>query len=208
MKQVKILGLMIVAAAALMTTVGATTAAATETALCKEKTTISGLPICQEPHLYKSGTKIHAVQETFMFIETPMGEPVECEETTLQLTTEATTAMPLKAKVEAFTFNKCGPYSMTTKTNGTLDIEIIDLPEWTHNGTLTFTGTEVKITTPGVECIYSVGHSGTLTGGAMATIDLKGTLTKVGGNVFCPAGNGSWIAFYKVTSPTPLWVST
>jgi hypothetical protein len=35
------------------------------------------------------------------------------------------------------------------------------------------------------ECIYSVGDSGTLTGGAMATIDLAGTLTRVGG-VECP----------------------
>lgn len=207
MRQLKILSLMIVAAAALMAIVAATTASATETALCKEKTTFAGVPICQEKHLYGPGTKIHAVQETFMFIETPMGEPVECEETTLQLNTEETTAMPLKAKVEAFTFNKCGPYSVATTENGIVDIDIIDLPVWTHDGTLTFTGTKVKITTPGKECIYSVGHSGTLTGGAPATIDLRGTLTRVGG-VNCPQGNGEWVAFYKVTSPDPLWVST
>jgi hypothetical protein len=47
MKQLKILGLTMVAAAALMAFVGAGTAAATPTALCKVPTTPGGLPICE-----------------------------------------------------------------------------------------------------------------------------------------------------------------
>ena len=92
---------------------------------------------------------------------------------------------------------------------GTLDIEIIDLPVWTHNGTLTLTGTQIRIlwTFSGDECIFDAGHTGVLTGGAMATIDWAGTLTKTAGNLGCPEGNATWNGAYTVTTPEPLWVS-
>lgn len=170
------------------------------------------LPRCDgEQHLYFKGQKIHAVSETFLLFETPFGN-IECEEATIQVSTEQTTATPLGAKVEALTFGKggkCGAYTVTTLEPGKLDIEIIDLPAWTHNGTLTFTGTKIKaVNVFGIECIYTIGDAGTLTGGAPATIDFKGTATKVGGSMLCPAGNVNFIGFFKVTTPEPLWVST
>jgi hypothetical protein len=118
----------------------------------------------------------------------------------------------LGLNVEELTFGKlgkCGTTTVTTVQDGTLDIEIVDLPAWTHNGTLTFTGTMIRVVTAiGGECFYTLGHAGTLTGGAKATIDLTGTLTRVGGNLFCPMQNASIIGFYKVTTPEPLWIST
>ena len=95
---------------------------------------------------------------------------------------------------------------------GTLDIEIIDLPEWTHNGTLTFTETEIEVAIKTifgvVKCKYAPGHSGILTGGAMATIDISGSYPIVGVGGLCGKGNAVVKGSYTVKSPEPLWVST
>ena len=199
---------------ALTVTVGAGTASATPTALCKAPTTPNGLPICQANHLYPAGTNIHAVLEagTTLNIATPIGV-VECKMATLNALTEQQTAMPLGANVTALTFNECKdegePVDVETVKNGTLDTEIIDLPVWTHNGTLTLTGTEIRVlwTFTGVECFYDPGHTGVLTGGPMATIDWSGILKWTKGNLLCPEGNANWNGAFTVTSPEPLWVS-
>ncbi len=208
MKRMKTLLLAAVAVMALMATVGAGTAAATPTTLCEvEETTIGGLPICAPENQYLAGTMIHAhlEEKTKLMIPTPFGV-AECEESTLTATTEAQTAMPLGAIVNEFTFGKCGEYEVKTLVPGTLDIEIIDLPFWTHNGTLTFTNTKITVKKGEIDCEYTVGHSGVLTGGAMATIDLLGQLTRVGGNAKCPLGNAQWNGSYTVTEPEPLWI--
>jgi len=214
MKHLKTLGLAVVAAAALMAFVGTGTASATPTSLCKAPTTPAGLPICEGIHLYPAGTNIHAVLEagTKLSIPTPNGV-VECNTATLNAFTEQQTAMPLGANVNALTFNACEdegePVDVEAVKPGTLDIEIIDLPVWTHNGTLTLTGTEIKIlwTFTGAECFYDAGHAGVLTGGPMATIDWSGPLTWTKGNLLCAGGNGTWNGAFTVTSPEPLWVS-
>jgi len=206
MNRIKILILAAVTAMALMA-IGSSTAAATPTTLCEVEETIGGLPICAPENQYPAGTMIHAhlEEKTKLMIPTPFGV-AECEESTLTATTEQQTAMPLGAIVNLFTFGKCGEYEVKAVELGTLDIEIIDLPFWTHNGTLTFTNTKITVKKGEVDCIYSVGHSGVLTGGAMATIDLLGTLTRVGGNAKCPLGNANWNGSYTVTEPEPLWI--
>ncbi|HKZ13738.1 MAG TPA: hypothetical protein VJL81_07835 [Solirubrobacterales bacterium] len=40
----------------------------------------------------------------------------------------------------------------------------------------------------------------------MATIDLEGVLTRLGG-IECPEGNGTFKGAYTVLQPEPLWVS-
>jgi hypothetical protein len=214
MRHLKIIGLMAVAAAALTVTVGAGTASATFTSLCKAPTTTAGLPICEGIHLYPAGTRIHAELQagTKLSVVTPAGV-VECKTATLDALTEQQTEKPLGAIVNALTFGECEdegePVDITTVNNGTLDIEIIDLPVWTHNGTLTLTGTEIRVlwTWSGAECFYDPAHTGVLTGGPMATIDWFGTLTKTKGNLLCPEGNATWNGAFTVTSPEPLWVS-
>lgn len=215
MKLLKALALAAVAAAALMATVGAGTAAATPTALCEEKTTVNGLPICEPNHIYPAGTRIHAELEagTKLNIVTPLGV-VECNQSTIDVLTEQQTEIPLGAIVNVLVFGGCekaGGEEVEVRTikNGTLDIEIIDLPEWTHDGTLTLTGTEITVLFKGIgaHCRYDPGHTGILTGGPMATIDWFGPLVKTGGNALCPAGNANWNGFYTVTSPEPLWIS-
>jgi hypothetical protein len=214
MKKLKTLALAVVAVAALMATVGAGSAAATETALCKQPTTPGGLPRCEGNHLWAANTRIHAELEvgTKLMIPTPNGV-VECNKSTLEAFTEQVTWKPLGANVTALNFEECEdagePVDVEAIRKGTLDIELIDLPEWTHNGTLTLTGTEIRVkwTLTGDECFYDPADVGTLTGGVMATIDWAGPLTWTGGNLGCIPGNASWNGFYTVTSPEPLWVS-
>ena len=214
MKQLKIITLAVVAVAAFMATIGAGSASATLTSLCKAKETVNGIPTCAKANEYPAGTRIHAEREagTTLRIATPVGV-VECTFSTLDAITEQQTAIPLGAIVNALVFGNChqGPeeVEVVTLKNGTLDIELIDLPEWTHNGTLTLTGTEITIRwkVSGAHCWYDAGHTGVLTGGPMATIDWAGTLTKTGGNLLCPEGNANWNGAYTVTSPEPLWVS-
>lgn len=214
MKKLNILGLLLVVGAALMATVGAGTASATPTSLCKAPTTFGGLPICEPNHHYPAGQRIHAELEvgTKLNIATPAGL-VECAASTIDVNTEQTTNLPLGAIVNVLEFNGCtnGPEEVEVRTvkNGTLDIEIIDVPFWTHNGTLTLTGTEITVffKGTGAHCFYDPGHTGVLTGGPMATIDWAGTLTKTGGNALCPEGNANWNGAYTVTTPEPLWIS-
>ena len=150
MRNLKTLGLLLVVGAALMATIGAGTAAATPTSLCKVPTTPGGIPICEGNHIYPAQTTIHAHLEagTKLIIPTPNGV-VECNKSTIDATTEQATFKPLGAVVNALTFNECldagEPVDVQAVVPGTLDIEIIDLPVWTHNGTLTLTGTQIRI---------------------------------------------------------------
>lgn len=207
MKRIKILLLAATAVTALMVTVGAGVAAATPTTLCKVEETVGGLPVCAPVNQYPAGTMIHAHLEksTKLVIPTPFGV-AECEESTLTATTEQQTEMPLGAIVNEFSFGKCGEYEVKTLLPGTLDIEIIDLPVWTHNGTLTFTNTVITVKKGEIDCVYEVGHAGVLTGGPMATIDLFGELKWIGGNEKCLAANANWNGSYTVTEPEPLWI--
>lgn len=213
MKTLKIIALA-AAVAAVMATVGASSAMATPTALCKAPTTPGGLPICEGNHLYPPNTTIHAHLEagTKLVIPTPNGV-VECKSSTIDATTEQATFKPLGAIVNMLSFAECEdagePVDVEAVLKGTLDIEIIDLPVWTHNGTLTLTGAEIRIlwTFTGDECFYDPGDVGVLTGGPMATIDWNGPLTYTKGNLGCLPGNASWNGAYTVTKPEPLWVS-
>jgi len=207
MKKLKTLALAVGAVAALMAAVGAGSAGATVTSLCEVKLTPNGLSTCPEANQYKAGTEVHAELEpnTKLVFETPLGK-VECNKSTILATTEQKTAIPLGAVVNVLTFGECGEFTVTAILNGTLDIEVIDIPVWTHNGTLTFTNTKIAIKKGAKECEYFAGHAGVLTGGNPATIDLSGTLTRFLG-VECPEGNATWKGAYTVTKPKPLWIS-
>jgi hypothetical protein len=207
MKQLKILVLAAVAATALMATMGIGTASATETAFCKMKETQAGLPRCAGGNLHEAGKEVHGVLKvgTNAVVETPLGK-AECGESTFGFFSEKQTAIPLGAIVSGFTFAECGEYTIKVLLN-TVDIEIIDLPVWTHNGTITATSGEVEVKKGGAECVYSIGHIGSITGGKPAIIDLTGTLTRIGGNLMCPAGNGKWSASYVDTGTEAVWIS-
>jgi hypothetical protein len=206
MKQLKILGLLMVAATALTAFFGASTASATFTSLCKMKITDgNGTPLCPANQTYTPKDPIHAVLEpgAKLVLETGIGK-VECTESTISGKLQAATAMPLTIVMEAFTSFKCGEYTVAVMPTA-LTVHIIDLPVFTHNGTLTLEA-QVVVLKGEAECVYTTGHAGVLTGNApAATIDFASVLTKVGGNAKCPAGNGKITGNYVTT--TAMWVS-
>jgi hypothetical protein len=206
MKHLKILALA-VAATVLMATLGLGTASATETAFCKMKETQAGLPRCGLGNLHVAGKEVHGVLKagTTAIVESGLGK-AECGQSTFGFFSEKQTAIPLGAIVSGFTFAECGGFTVKVLLN-TVDIEIIDLPVWTHNGTITATSGEVEVKKGEAECRYSIGHIGSITGGNPATIQLTGTLTKIGGNFLCPAGNGKWSANYADTGTEAVWIS-
>jgi hypothetical protein len=68
---------------------------------------------------------------------------VECTQSTFLATTEQQTELPLGAVVNVWNFGGCGEYEVMALV-GTVDIEEIDLPVFTHNWTLTFTNTKIE----------------------------------------------------------------
>lgn len=205
MKQLKILALALIAATALMAFAGAGTASATFTALCEVKfTEPSGTPKCPAGKTYEEEDEFHAVLEsgTKLVLETGLGK-VECSESTISGNPQAATAMPLTIVTAEFTTANCGEYTVIVEASS-LKVEIIDLPVWTHNGTMTLEASVEVIKGEG-NCLYTTGHAGVLTGNNPATLDFATLLTKVGGNAKCLAGNGKMTGNYVTTKA--LWVS-
>lgn len=230
MKYLKILGLAAIAAAALMAFVGAGTAAA-ETTLCKETpvTGPEGTTACPEGKEYVVGQKI--VSEG---VETPKTEhqtPGESKTTAEKVSAPTLTgpfgsitctAAKVEGEIETATTpsgkattswetaeKPCTGGTAQTVTPGKLTIH----HDAEHNGTVTLEGFIVKVVQAGIPCYYSSeGVDGTLTGGNLAVLHVTAKVPKIDtathdSNAFCPA-TGDWHATYKVTSPTPLYVTT
>src|SRR4051794_14970115 len=108
MNKMKAFGLGVVVAAAMLATVGAGSASATFTSLCKAPTTTAGVPVCEGAHLYPAGTTVHAHLEagTRLSIPTPNGV-VECNFATIHGNTEQATAKPLGVFINALNFAAC-----------------------------------------------------------------------------------------------------
>jgi len=208
MKYVKMLGLVVAAAAALMAFVGASTASAT--VLCKTQGT--GSPTgttCPEGWAYPAGTTIHAVSEEKPVLTTSF-KTIECGSSTFSVITdnEGSATETVKAHADNLTFAECNCEVKVIK-EGTVEIHWI---EGTHNGTLTANGDEVTASCStifgNVHCIYVVENTdlGTLTGGAEATADITATIPRLSTSGLC-AETAVWHVKYRVTSPTPLFVT-
>jgi hypothetical protein len=217
MKHLKMLGLAVMAAAALMAIVGAGTASAT---------------ILTSPAGTKYTGEIDASLEPGTTATLQAGiATVTCSESTVKgkpYTTGSATTTP-NGPITSLTFTSCGNNDVTptSKTSnfdtdggtidpvvnfGKLEIHVIGSGP---NGTLTSEGSEVDInfTAFGVTCVYgtpSVKDIGTLTGssstGGTATMDINAEITKISGGFAC-ANPAKWEAKYIVTTPDNLNVS-
>jgi hypothetical protein len=90
--------------------------------------------------------------------------------------------------------------------NGTLEIHHI---AGTDNGTVTASGVVITNTIFGTSCIYQSGVGkdlGTLVGGNPASLNINITVTELTPKAICP-DTPTWTATFKVTSPTPLYVA-
>lgn len=185
MKHIKMLGLLAVAAAALMAFAG--TAAAS---------TLTGP---SAGTVMKVGSTVEATAET---TELHGAFPsVKCLHSIIkgEINQNATVATTTNAggKVTTLHFSKCN-YEVTTPAVGKLGTLEID-----KSGNVYSTGTEISAHTTVGPCIFTTNNTklGTLTGGTGAVLDINSVgIPRTGGNLFCGA-DGFLTGSYKVTNP-------
>jgi hypothetical protein len=191
MKYVKMLGLLAVAASAMMAFAGTASATVVKS---------NGATYTGTIHATAGETTLHGALGT-----------VTCLQSTVHGTlnehtgTGATTA---RGPISSLTFSECGTDHVTVKQAGTLEVHKTNT---TGNGILTSTGAEVEITTtspkPHLTCIFTTNNTqiGEVVGGTTAKLNIAATIPRTGGSFFC-GGSGQWTGSYTITTPHNLTV--
>lgn len=220
MKYIKILGLAAIAAMALTAFVGAGTASAAKTVLCKANETP-----CSPANTYAAKTKIVAGLKagTNAKLKTEGGfvnPTVECTTSAVEGETSEIEGEPLKGKITVLSFGGCsaagfGKCTATAKNlpyNAAITTDPKSEPETMGDGILTVTsggtgnpGAEVVCEKIAAPCVYSaVSFALTIKGGNPAEV-IASALPLSGGVFPCPP-KATWTATYTITSPKPLFV--
>jgi len=185
MKYVKILGLLAVAAAAMM----ALAASAGATIVKTETSGAAATP------------KIHAVNEsTHVELDSPVGV-IKCQSTVEGTVTSHGAGVTAAGPISTLTFTGCTEeWHVTVISSGTLEVHYTS----GHNGTLTSNGAEVSATVGGITCVYKTTNTpiGTVTGGNPATLDISASIpvNTAKSSIFCGTNPTTWTGSYKTTS--------
>ena len=180
MKCVKMLGLLIVVAAALMAFAG--TASATTTT-SPEGTTYTGNVHLTDTHVIWEGAFV----------------AVTCEHSTIAGTVIAHGGGSEIIAVSSMTLTGCN-YPVTIKNKGSLAIN--------SSNAVTSTGAEVSIATSVGTCVFTTNGTtiGSITEGSNASLDVNSAkIPRTGGNFLC-GSSGTWKGSYDFTTPNDLWV--
>jgi RHS repeat-associated protein len=214
MKFLKILGLTVMAAVALMAFAGAGTASAT--VLCKEAGT--GSPTgtsCPSGQGYGAGQEIRAVNKGTVTLDTTF-KTVECKSSEIKGETskEGSASETVTGPEGSLSFSSCNCSTVTVVKAGTLEIHWIS---GTHNGTVTSNNSKVTTICKApifgfnVHCTYVTSNTdiGVLTGGSPATFTSSATIPvlEAESDGLCPE-ESKWTATYEVTAPKPLYVAS
>jgi hypothetical protein len=188
MKYVKILGLLAVAAAAVMAFAG--TASATTI------TSPSGT-------LYTG--KIVAEAEGHAVLDNPIAK-IECASKVEGTVASHGSGVTAKGNISLLTFGSpvgtcTDSWHVTVVSAGSLEIH-------GSGSTLTSSGATVEATRFGVSCRYQTNNTdiGTVTSGTPATLHIAASIPFHSGSIFCGSGATAWTGSYKVTSPASLFV--
>jgi hypothetical protein len=194
MKFTKILGVVAVAALALMAF--ASSASATSLEINGSKVTATDVTI--EATL-KSGTSALLTDTSGFFANTCTASTVKGNNST------KTTGTPVEGPITTLDFTSCKEEPVKADATGSLTVENIS---GTTNGTVRSIGAEVTSPSPfgQLDCKTAASPGtdiGTLTGVASgnATMDISATLN-------CGAITAKWTGTYTVTSPTGLGVTS
>ncbi|HEY8501511.1 MAG TPA: hypothetical protein VIL21_02395 [Solirubrobacterales bacterium] len=204
MKYIKMLGLLAVAAGALMAFAGS--ASATE--------------VTSEGKLYTGVIKATAGETTLHGIKT-----ITCKKSTVEGAVETHgSSVTASGKITHLKFEECGTDHVTVLKPGTLTVHteyktVVDANE-THtwvccepnngNGTLTSSGAEItiQVTSLGISCIFTTNETdiGRVTGGTTAKLDIdSSSIPRTGHSIFC-GGSGEWTGSYTVNTPDNLTI--
>jgi hypothetical protein len=183
MKYAKILGLLAVAAAALMAFAGVASA-----------TTVTS----------SAGTTpaISASAEGHVVLDNPIAK-IECASSVSGSVTAHGAGVTASGPISALSFTGCtNSWHVTVVSAGSLEIHSIG----SGDGTLTSSGATVESTRFGITCRYATSSTdiGTVTDGTNATLDISAAIPFHGGSGLCGGGATTWTGSYKVNSPTNL----
>lgn len=189
------LGLLAVAAAALMAFAGPASAT--------QLTSPTGT-------LYTG--KIHATSEGHAkLVNTALGATIECESTVEGEITSHGTGVTAKGPLTSVLFTPCtNSWHVTTTTPGELELHWISA----DTAQLTSTGAVVSTTRLGITCNYETNNTaiGHLTdshakGGSTATLHISASIPiGAGSSGLCGTGVSHWSGGYLITTPMELYV--
>jgi hypothetical protein len=203
MKKMKILGLLVVAAATLMAFAGIASATTLTTS------TDGGITHHQVP----LNTVIRAVNEGKLALDTTV--KVDCTGSTVEgkVTNEGGASATAQISITALTFEACN-HTVTVLHSGIREIHT-ESASSNGNGTLTSSGVEITVLTHGivgtVHCLYTTNNTdiGRVTGsdntGSTATLDIDSAPIIIDETSFgCGFGTAEWTGLYKFDSPDHL----
>jgi hypothetical protein len=205
MKYIKMMGLAVVAALALMAMVGVGSASASGTA-CKTNTSPCGSP-------YPVGTKLSGSLATgHATLTTSLGN-VTC--TTSTVSGVLTSSPVAHGEITGLTFTNCHINGQACEVKAeNLPYTVTGVATGGGNGDLTITpkagglnpGATVVCPSAFINCTFSKSHIVLkVTGGTPATVFAeKVALDRTGG--FCPS-TSTWDAHYSITTPSPLFLT-
>lgn len=202
MRNIKILGLCLLAALAAMAFVGAGTASATK--LCSVNTSP-----CPAGNTYAKGTAIKAQLVPGGTSTMSSGfVNITCTESTISgKTTSDGGAGAVTGSISSVTWKNC------TSGLGACTASALNTP-WSAevtgsggNGTMTISGAGGKFTCGGTTCEYSSSKASvSVSGGNPATIKASNiSFSKIGGGFLC-SSTASWSGTYEATAPKPLFI--
>lgn len=205
MKCLKMLGLAVVAAMALVALLGAASASAT--VLCTE----NKIP-CPATEDYEFNTEIEMSPVSSFVVKSTNGTVFStCAHSTIKGRTENTGGKGAAVKVEVteLAFAEC-TNKITTTVLGRLTIEYIRFTNTVAE--MRIKNTQVTVSSIFGSCVYGAAESpgtpaGLLTGATMTgvgTFHGKAVFSKVEGSALCPA-DVTWEDQYTITKPTQLY---
>lgn len=207
MKSVKILGLLAVAAAAVMAFAG--------TASATILTSPTGTVYTGKIVAHSEGTtSLDGAFTTVSCSKSNVEGPI----------TGHGAGVTVKGTVEVLTFTECN-FPVTVLKKGTLELHPMlekeeggkkvhtTCPSGYCTGTLTSSGAEISIATSIGTCVFTTTNTGlgtvtpTNDTGGHATLDIGSSpIPRTGGNFLC-GSSGTWTGAYTVTQPSTLWIN-
>jgi hypothetical protein len=195
MKFIKMLGLLAVAAAAMM----AITATASATTL----TSPTGTVWTGEIKAHSSHTVLHGSFTDVTCTTSEVAGKID----------QHGNGVTVKGNISKLTFTGCN-FPVTVKKAGSLELhaKTHTNPGVETTGTVTSTGAEITIETSIANCIFTTTNTdiGTFTGtedtGTTSRLDIESSnIPRTGHSIFCGA-NGVWTGAYTITAPDNLWL--
>jgi hypothetical protein len=194
MKYVKILGLLAVAATAMMAFAASASA-----------TTVTG-PSGETTPIIHAESEENAVKGTKHVLLHNDTANIECESTVEGDVTTHGTGVTAGGPIDILSFFNCtGGWTVDVVTNGSLEIHTTSTAGH-GKGTLTSTGATVVATGFGISCGYQTNntHIGTVTGGNPATLTIEASIPRHSGSFLCGGGNANWTGAYVTTQTLEL----